>query len=505
MKGFLAVALALAAGDSIPSRPPTLSLVVLVTVDQLRPDYFARYGGQFSGGFRTILDHGTLFDRAQQEHAITETAPGHSTLLSGRVPAHTGIVDNDRGVGDSAATLLGVSPQPGASPRRFRGSALFDWMRAAHPQTRVLSVSRKDRGAILPVGRARAPVFWWLRGRFTTSRFYANTLPSWVRAFNAGRPAERLARTTWNLLLPSSRYSEPDEAPYENGGRDVTFPHHLPDAGEIADQLENFPWMDSLTLAFALDGARALDLGRRATPDLLLVSLSATDAVGHHYGPDSREIHDHLLRLDRWLGWFLDSLAARVPRARTLVVLTADHGVQSFPERVPGKGRVWWGDLVRKGQGEAFGSGLLSADTAALAARGIRVDSLARVLAAVAARRRGVARVFTPAALAAAPPSDSAALLWRNTIPAGYGWLIAGVLEPGFVWSTADAPDAEHGSTAPADVTVPIAFVGPGVRRATVHRPVRTVDIAPTLAELLGVRPTERLDGVPLKEIVGGR
>jgi type I phosphodiesterase/nucleotide pyrophosphatase len=506
IKVFLAVALALAVGYPAFAPPrPEISLVVLVTVDQLRPDYFARFDRQFTGGFRTILDRGTLFDRARQNHAITETAPGHSTLLSGREPARTGIMDNERGVGDDTAPLLGGNPGPGASPRQFQGSALYDWLRAGDPEARVLSVSRKDRGAILPVGRARAPVFWWSAGRFTTSRYYADTLPAWVRAFNARGSAERFAAGRWDLLLPPSAYAEPDKVPYENGGRDVTFPHRLPASGQIAEQLQNYPWMDSLTLAFALEGARALGLGRRSKPDLLLVSLSATDAVGHHYGPDSREIHDQLLRLDRWLGWFLDSLATRVTRARTLMVLTSDHGVQSFPERVPGKGRVWLGDLVGKGRGDAFGSGLLSADTASLARRGVRVDSLAKVLAAVAARRRGVARVFTAATLASAAPNDTAATLWRNTIPTGYGWLIAGVLEPGFVWSTPDAGVAEHGSSAPLDVTVPIAFVGPGIGRATVHRPVRTVDIAPTLAALLGVRPEGSLDGVTLKEIAGSR
>ena len=127
------------------------------------------------------------------------------------------------------------------------------------------------------------------------------------------------------------------------------------------------------------------------------------------------------------------------------------------------------------------------------------------MLADSASRRKGVARVFTPATLAAAPATDSVAMLWRNTLPAGYGWLIAAVLQPGSVWSDADAGAAEHGSTAELDVTVPIAFVGPGIPRALIHRTVRTVDIAPTLAELLGVRPAERLDGAALPEIVSGR
>jgi hypothetical protein len=504
MRSVLAVALALAAGDPVSPPPRSdLSLVVFVTVDQLRPDYFERYGKEFTGGFGTILHRGTLYDHGRQNHAITETAPGHSTLLSGREPASTGIVDNEHGVEDSSAPLLAGSPGPGASPRRFRGTALYDWIAASDTGVRVLSVSRKDRGAILPVGRARVPIFWWSSGRFTTSRYYADSLPGWVRAFNAVRPARRLAGKKWDLLLPPSAYTEPDSEPYENGGEDVSFPHRIPRWWGAVEHLQDYPWMDSLTLAFALDGARSLDLGHRSRPDLLLVSLSTTDAVGHHYGPDSREMHDHLLRLDRWLGWFFDSLAARVPRERTLVVLTADHGVQSFPERLPGKGRVWLGDLARGEQ--VFGSGLLSADTVALHARGVRVDSLAKGLAEIASRRKGIARVFTPASLTTSAPDDPVAALWRNNLPQGYGWLIAAVLEPGFVWSTEGAGVAEHGSTAELDVTVPIAFVGPGIARAVIHRPVRTVDIAPTLAELLGVRPAERLDGAALPEIVGGR
>ena len=193
-----------------------------------------------------ILDRGTFFDHGQQDHAITETAPGHATILSGREPAGTGIVDNETAVEDPSAPLLGGNTGPGASPRRFRGSALYDWMRESDAGLRALSVSRKDRAAILLVGRARVPVFWWSRGRFTTSRYFADTLPAWVRSFNDRRPACRLAGKKWDLLLSPSAYGEADSEPYENGGRDVTFPHRIPWL-RAADELENYPWIDSLT------------------------------------------------------------------------------------------------------------------------------------------------------------------------------------------------------------------------------------------------------------------
>src|SRR6266700_2839280 len=315
-----------------PSAPPRPKLVVVITVDQMRPDYFTRWKSQLSGGLAQLANEGACFADGYQDHAVTETAPGHSTILSGLWPAHTGIIRNSEGVQDSAAALLDVAG-PGASPRRFRGTTLFDWLKAADPTARALSVSRKDRGAILPLGRAKEQVYWYQSGVFTTSRYYADTLPSWVQAFNARRVPFRAAGLTWDLLLPPSAYSEADSEPYENAGHDYTFPHRLPaDSPLAALAFGGIPTMDSLTLAFALEGVRALQLGRGGT-DLLAVSLSATDLVGHAFGPDSREIHDQVLRLDRYLAWFLQQLLVRYTRESVLIVLTSDHGVTPFPER----------------------------------------------------------------------------------------------------------------------------------------------------------------------------
>src|SRR5216117_2117493 len=316
---------------------PQPKLVVVITVDQLRRDYLDRYRTQLNGGLAMLVKQGADFTEAYQDHAVTETAPGHSTILSGRWPAHTGIIRNTVGVQDSAAPLIGIAG-PGASPARFRGTELFDWLQAAEPKARALSVSRKDRGAILPIGRARQQVYWYQSGFFTTSRYYADSLPLWVREFNGRRIPFRAAASGWTLLLPERAYPEPDSEPYENGGRDVTFPHLLPaDSTVAAVAFAGIPAMDSLTLAFALEGVRALGLGGRGATDLLAVSLSTTDAVGHAYGPDSREIHDQVLRLDRYLSWFLKRVTDRVGRDNVIVALTADHGVTSFPERTRAK------------------------------------------------------------------------------------------------------------------------------------------------------------------------
>src|SRR5213595_3045936 len=414
--------LLLVAGLGVGTAPvPKPRLVVVITVDQLRPDYLERYRPQLLGGFAMLLKTGASFTDAYQDHAVTETAPGHSTILSGRWPVHTGITRNLAGVQDQAAPLIGVNG-PGASPARFRGTAFFDWLKAADPGARALSISGKDRGAILPIGRAKERVYWYFGGFFTTSRYYADSLPTWVRVFNGQRIPFRAAGTQWTLFLPERDYPEPDSVPYENQGRDFVFPHRLPsDSGQAALAFIATPTMDSLTLAFALEGTRALRLGVRGTTDLLAVSLSTTDYIGHAYGPDSREIHDQVLRLDRYLGRFFEQLFVRHGGSNVLIVLTADHGVTPFPEHSRALGRsgavrVTPDSLIqsvnaaldaRAGGADwlVFESGMLMVPgRARLAAQDINVDS---VIAHVATRLRrvaGVGRVDRPADLGPTAP-----------------------------------------------------------------------------------------------------
>jgi arylsulfatase A-like enzyme len=513
---FAVLALLLAAlplsAQQEPAKP--IRLVVALTVDQLRADYLDRFRGEFTGGVGRLLREGVFYPNGEQDHAITQTAPGHSTTMSGRTPASTGILSNDLGVPDPATRLIG-STGAGASPWRFRGTTLADWLKARDSATRVLSVSRKDRGAILPVGRQVAPIFWYSQGKFTTSRYYADTLPTWLQEWNARDPIKALAGTEWRLGRDASSYAEVDDRPFESGGNDRTFPHRLPDDWTMASgQIEHFSVMDSLTFDVALSGIRAMRIGQRDGTDFFALSLSALDNIGHRWGPGSREVHDHMLNLDRWLGAFLDSLGRTVPLDQVVISLTADHGVTEFPEAGQG-GRAsitavandlnrWalsrWGIKL----GAASHSGLLVANLSALRARGVNIDSLARAVATRVRTLPGVRGAHTPASLAAAPRTDAEANRWRRQYLGGMEWLVAVSVQPDWVWGSSKV-ETGHGSTNMADFRVPILFRVPGVAPARIEQRARTIDIAPTLAAVLRVRPTEAVDGVALTPVLPRR
>lgn len=503
----------------VPAPAGRPALIVFITVDQLGSDYLERYGGNLTGGLARLRDEGATWIRGRHDHAIAETAPGHASTMSGRFPVRTGIASNSQGVNTPEAPLLGSS-DAGASPFRFLGTTLYDWMAAADPRTRVLSVSRKDRGAILPVGRARADVYWYAsNGVFTTSRYYRDTLPAWVRQFNARRLPQSFAGRAWTPLLPDDRYAEPDTNALEAGGRGDTFPHLLTsDPAAVTSAIRDFPWMDSITVAFALEGVRTMGLGADAgRTDLLAVSLSTTDAVGHRYGPDSKEIHDQVLRVDRYIGQLLDSLEAWRGRDRIVVALTADHGVAPFPEwRSPyyanhDAQRVDTRDAWRAAYAAMRAAGVDTAaadsddgfrvlDPAAFRRAGVEPDSVAAVWVRALQPLNGVARAALLRDLARADTvTDHVARRWLHMLPLDGPVRAVVTPEPFGYWQ--GVTYATHGLPWDHDTQVPVIFWGPGIARGHRAGEARVVDMAPTLADLIGVRPLEPLDGrvLPLR------
>lgn len=504
------------------------TLVVFLAIDQMRADYISTFSAQLVGGLNRFWTQGAFFTNAFQDHANTETAPGHASMLSGRFPYSTGITANTVGVYTSDSPLI-ESPDTGASPFRFRGTTLASWMKARDLNTRVLSVSRKDRSAILPVAPDHDNTVIWYSpriARFTTSAWYGTSIPDWVRAFNDERPVLGLAGATWNLLLPAASYPEQDSTAAE-GRTNVWFPHVIPtDSARAAPAVVDSPWMDSLTLALALRGVRALELGAASNRvDLLSVSLSSTDAVGHRWGPDSRELHDQILRVDRYLGAFMDSLYAIRGRNRVVFAMTADHGVTPIPEVAS---RFESNTSARRVTTASVRPALSAAraliraaggDTTALRwedltlmldrnkLKGITIDTL-QLTANFAATVRaipGVLRVDRLVDLAQADTSrDAFARRWlRMYRPGvdpfpGVSVLAVATLQPLAYYGS--SLQSTHGSPHDADAHVPVAFLGAPFKTGRFNNKVNVVDIAPTLAAMLGIPPLERLDGRILKE-----
>ncbi len=532
---LLVVAAAAACAQARPAAPTTQALpfvappapqgprprlVVLITVDQLRPDYLERWRSQLTGGYRMLMDEGHVFTLAVHDHAITETAPGHASTLSGRFPYSTGIASNSAGVNTQEAPLVD-SEGVGASPFRFLGTTLVDWMTAADPNTRVLSVARKDRGAILPVGTSKRDVYWYAQrsGKFTTSRYYRDTLPAWVQAFNAEDHAgTRYAGKPWTLLLPESAYPEPDSVPQESGGQGIAFPHILPADVDLArNQIMGHPWMDQMTLDLAWRGVREMQLGAQAgRTDLLAVSLSTTDAIGHRWGPDSREVHDIVLRVDRMLGVFLDSLFTLRGRENVVIALTADHGVAPIPEL-----RSSWGDnsgaqrLNMRDFARAVAAvspvlqqfdippdaialdwPVLEVDRSQVIGKERGLREVARAFAREARRIPGIARVDLVEELTRADTTrDVIARRWLHMFRPGGNALAVVTIKPFWYFGSGIA---SHGTPHDYDARVPVTFWGAAFSPALDSTTARVVDIAPTFAHLLGLTPSEQLDGVAL-------
>ena len=330
---------------------PRPKLVVVISVDQLSAELMERWGKTMPGGLGRLYREGTTFLDAYQEHGGTETGPGHSVLLTGRYPMHTGIVgnlwrdaktgQNDYCVEDPGQPVLGA-PGLGASARFLNGTTLGGWLHHQLPGSRMFAVTGKDRSAILMAGREAEGVYWFSGAAgFTTSTAYAQALPPWLQAYDQGL-LQRLAEPglTWSAL---DDHGLPPTQSYVVAGKPITMglPRVLRTAEQPMDaefwlRFERSPKFDEAILNAALALEEGEGLGTGDTLDVLALGLSATDYVGHAFGNGGPEMLDNLRQLDQHLGHFLDQLHTRGPGV--WVVLSADHGAADFPERRQAQG-----------------------------------------------------------------------------------------------------------------------------------------------------------------------
>jgi predicted AlkP superfamily pyrophosphatase or phosphodiesterase len=492
-------------------------LLVLVAVDQFPYEYLARFDSLLVGGLRRLLDQGVLFENARYGHAVTVTAAGHTTLASGLHPSSSGIVENywyDRDAREQVYSF--GDPVHERSPNNFLGTALPDWLKGgSDPGARVFAVSGKDRAAIAMAGHRPDGAFWYddANGGFETSSYYSATLPDWVRAWNDQRRAARWFARVYEPLPPVLENAAAlglqvlDEGvftpryPIAFGGNAIA-----PDSGFFED-IGNSPLLDELVLSFARTVVERQELGRRDHLDYLAIGLSSLDLAGHRYGPQSPQVADTLLRVDRELGEFLAFLDRTVGKDRVVVALTSDHGVAPIPEQriafgLPAQ-RPDVGDQICFQQAgervrQRFGleSWVLEAfylDRAAIRAAGADPAEVATATARELETCDIVERVWTAAELDT--PADAAAepfrILFRHSFhPDRTADLMIQLVE----YAIPAGLVATHGSPYDYDRHVPVFVLAPGIGAARIQDEVGIVDLAPTLAGLLGIA-TPKVDG----------
>jgi len=539
MRKFLLAATAalfaqpLAATPPLPVPPQPPKLLVVIAVDQFSANLFDEYRPQWTGGLARLAT-GTVFRNGYQSHAATETCPGHSTLLTGDHPARTGIISNvwiDQKVGRSDISVYCVEDEsvPGTSstayklsPRHLLVPTLGELMKKKWPGSRTVAVAGKDRAAIMMGGHTPDQRWYWTGTRFQTD-LTGSPVPAVVPKVNAAVTAA-IAQARDPLQPTPFCQSKAREVPIEGGGKPVGAGRLARKAGD-ANAFRASPEIDGDTLALAAGLVDELKLGRGSDPDLLAVSLSATDYVGHTYGTEGEEMCLQLTELDRELGDFLKVLDSR--GINYAVALTADHGGKDVPERertagVPNAARVR-ADLSPATMGKALvaklgltGPGLLGGSPQGdiyLDAHLKPRDRIRLLNAAVAAYKADpqVAAVFTAAQIARVPVPTGDPVNW-SLIQRARASFYAPRSGDFVVFLKKDiTPIANttsyvstHGSPYDYDRRVPILFWRPGIVGTTVERPAETTDIMPTLASMIGlaVQPGS-VDGHCLPEPLG--
>lgn len=499
----------------LPKKP---KLIVAIVIDQFRYDYLLKFGADYTGGLKQLLEHGAVFDDAHHIHFPTVTAAGHSTFLSGATPSLSGIVGNDwydrearkdvTSVEDDSTRLVGGVPGAiGSSPRRLLVSTLGDEIKIqeGRDEAKVIGISIKDRASILPSGHMADAAYWFDNdsNHWVTSSFYRESLPAWVKELNDAHPNRRAFGAQW-LPLDAKAGDKPFCTMV--AGQDGT---------RFCGTLEATPWGNEMIEEFAERALVAENLGHHTGTDVLTVSFSSNDYVGHAVGPDTPEVRDISRRTDLLLGMLLSAIDSRVGLGNAIVVLTADHGVAPVPEvnqarNMPG-GRLSEREMERTleqvlsnkyGEGKwivASASSMLYFDRALMQKYKVSEADVDRTAAETIRRMPHIFRVYTAEEMAEGRVAND--IVGRALTYSYYGPRCGNVTivpEPYYMF---DAAGTTHGTPFVYDTHVPVIFMGAGLRAGHYYQKIAVNDIAPTLAALAGVDQPSGSIGRVLSEL----
>jgi len=518
-------------------------LVVGIVVDQMRQEYLYRFYEKFgTGGFKKLVSDGFMVKNAHYNYVPTVTGPGHASVYTGTTPAIHGIIGNEfydkrsksfvNCVEDSMYKTVGVDVGNGdVSPWRMLSSTVTDELKlSTQGRSKVIGISIKDRGAVLPGGHMADAAYWYdgASGRFISSTYYMKALPAWAAQFNALKLPEKYLSQDWNTLLPIEQYTEsgPDDTPYEGvlgGQQKSTFPYKLNKmrTNGSYDLLTGTPFANDLLTEMAFAAIAGEKLGNHDVTDFLCISYSATDAVGHRVGPNAIELEDTYLRLDRNVEELLKRLDHEVGAGMYTVFLTADHAVADVPQylmdkKVPAgylnsidlQGRIE-NFLSQYYPGRKFIENIsnlqifLNQDAFRQDPKtsGLDMYIVTELIGKYLMTVEGVANYYTEAMLRDGNYDEGGI---KGAIIRGYHAKRSGdiviSMEPGWLDSSS-TQGTSHGSPYRYDTHVPMLFYGYGIRKGSSVRYHPITDIAPTISVLLKIKFPNGCSGNPIPEI----
>ncbi len=516
-------------------------LIVGIVVDQMREEYLFRFYDQYStNGFKRLMNEGFNCRNLHYNYIPTVTGPGHTSVYAGTTPSIHGIISNDwynrklkhavYCVDDTSERLVGTeNSKKGASPRNLIPTNISDELKICTNQnSKVIGISLKDRAAVLPAGHMANAAYWLdlKSGNFISSTYYMKKLPDWVSDFNNEKKAYKYYETPWILLLPERDYplSLDDDNPYEGtwiGQQKPVFPYNLKELAQknppYFDVLFSSPFGDDLLTDFSIETIEKEGLGKGTYPDLLAISYSSPDAVGHKFGPLSKEINDTYLRLDADIARLLDALDKLVGKGKYTLFLTADHGVAEVPQyladhNVPA-GYINNTSLYKEASEylnslfgtekwiEAMMEGQFYLDKSLISAKGLNLSDVENRLAAFLKDKDGIARVFTAEQLYQQEFTYNLASEVQNGFYYKRSGDVLFITEPGWT-DTNNKTGTTHSSGYAYDTHVPMLWYGYGIAKGVSFARYNITDIAPTISALLNIKLPGACTGNPITEVL---